>query len=492
VQYRESDLDFVSRLLEEEGILYYFEHEKGAHTLVLTDLTDGFKSAGKARFAAGSEGPAHEGVVLELEAETAVHTGKVTLRDYDYLKPTTSLESKTGSKPWEYYDYPGRYTEKDQGERLARIRLETAEAQEKLVRGGSTFPGFRPGRKFSLAEHYRKDLNAEYALLEVRTTAIGGDYTAWDEGGFDYRNYFVAIPAKTAYHPSRHTPKPRVEGAQTAMVVGAPGEEIWVDKYGRVKVQFHWDREGGKDDNSSCWVRVATTWAGKNWGAIEIPRIGEEVIVDFLEGDPDQPIITGRVYNGDRLPPFKLPDNKTQSGVLTRSSKAGSGSNANELRFEDKKGAEEILLHAEKDCRVEVENNRDTTIGNDDTRVVEKGNDSHTIKKGKQTITVFGDQTITIDQGNQSLTLKMGNQGTVVKMGNVDTDVKLGKHSTKAMQSIELTVGQSSIKVDQTGVTIKGMMIKIEGQTITQIKGLMTKVEGSAMLTAKGGITMIN
>lgn len=501
VQYRESAFHFASRLMEEEGIFYFFEHAKGSHSMVLADSPSAAKSCGKARYTATRESWQDAGVVVAFDAEVAVQTGKVTLRDYDYLKPAVTLEEKTGGNPWEHYDYPGGFIEKSDGDRLARVRLESAESLQRVVRGSSTCPQFHSGFKWTLEEHYRKDLNADYLLLGVRTDVQAGDYTSWDEGGFAYRNEFVAIPATAPYHPPRITLRSRVEGSQTAVVVGKAGEEIWVDKYGRVKIQFHWDREGKKDENSSCWVRVASTWAGKSWGAIQLPRIGEEVIVDFLEGNPDQPIITGRVYNADRMQPYKLPDHQTQSGLLTRSSKGGGAANASELRFEDKKGSEEVFLHAEKDFNIEVENNRTTLITNNDDRTVDKGDDTHAIKKGKQTITIQGDQTLTIkqgdqlvtlDQGNQTITLTMGNLSTEVKMGNVDTDVKLGKHSTKAMQSIQLTVGQSSIKVDQMGVTIKGMMVKIEGQTITEVKGLMTKVEGSAMLTAKGGITMIN
>jgi len=312
------------------------------------------------------------------------------------------------------------------------------------------------------------------------------------------------------------------------MVVGKSGEEIWVDKHGRVKVQFHWDRDGKKDENSSCWVRVASSWAGKGWGFIQIPRIGQEVIVDFLEGDPDMPIITGRVYNGSMDPPYALPGNQTQSGVKSRSSKGGGTDNYNEFRFEDKKGEEEILLHAEKDLLVEVENDetrkvehdRVTTIKNDETKTIEEGNETITITKGKQTLDIKqGDQTVSLGKGNQSLTLKMGNrtvtldkggetlrlkmgdqktqldmgnQTTEVKMGNMTRKAALGKVSEEAMQGIELKVGQNSIKIDQTGVTIKGMTVKVQGQIKTEVKGMMTDVKGDAMLTVKGGITMIN
>jgi type VI secretion system secreted protein VgrG len=503
VQYRESDMDFVSRLLEEEGIFYFFEHEKGSHTMVLADAPSAMKSCGKGRFVTTPDkASGQDGMVLELEADATVRVGMVTLRDYDYLKPATQLEEKTGKTPWEHYDYPGGYSDKTQGDRLARVRLETAESMERIVRGSSTCIGFRAGFRWKLQEHFRKDLNAEYALLEVRVSATSDEYTTLGEGVSDYRNGYVAIPALTPWHPPCATPRPRVEGSQTALVVGKAGEEIWVDEHGRVKVQFHWDREGKKDENSSCWVRVSTSWAGKGFGAVQVPRIGEEVIVDFLEGDPDRPIVTGRVYNADRMPPYKLPDHQTRAGLLTRSSKGGSAQTANELRFEDLKGKEQVLLHAEKDLTIEVEHDRITTVKNDDTRTVQEGNDAHEVTKGNQTVVIKqgnqevtlkqGNQTVTLDQGNQTITLKMGNLETALKMGNITTSVKLGKHSTEAMQGIELKVGQNSIKVDQTGVTIKGMMVNIEGQTMTEVKGLMTTIKGDAMLTAKGGITMIN
>jgi type VI secretion system secreted protein VgrG len=305
-----------------------------------------------------------------------------------------------------------------------------------------------------------------------------------------------------------------ISGPHAGIVVGSG--EIWTDKYGRVKVHFPWDRE----DKDGCWMRVAQVWAGGAWGGVQVPRVGQEVIVEFLEGDPDRPIVTGRVYNADRMPPYKLPDKQTQSGVLTRSSKGGSAQTANELRFEDLKGSEQVFLHAEKDLTIEVEHDRLTTVTNDDTRTVKEGNDAHEVSKGNQTVVIkqgnqdvtlnqgnqtvkldqgnqtvtltAGNQTVTLDQGNRTITLKMGNLETVLKVGNVTTNVNLGKHSTTALQAIEMTVGQNSIKVDQTGVTIKGMMVTIEGQTMTELKGLMTTIKGDAMLTAKGGITMIN
>jgi type VI secretion system secreted protein VgrG len=274
-----------------------------------------------------------------------------------------------------------------------------------------------------------------------------------------------------------------------------------------VKVQFYWDRDGKNNADSSCWCRVGTLWAGQQWGAIHIPRIGQEVIVAFEEGDPDQPIIVGSVYNANMMPPYKLPDNKTQSGIKSRSSLKGSDENFNELRFEDKKGSEEVYFHAEKDFNRVVENNDTLKVGSakaedgsqtieiwkDRTENVKTGNEKITIEQGDRTVEIsMGNETLLIKMGNQMTQLKMGNQTTKLDMGNQTTKLDLGKSSTEAMQSIELIVGQSSIKLDQMGVTIKGMMIQIQGQVQTQVKGTMTQINGDAMLQMQGGVTMIN
>jgi type VI secretion system secreted protein VgrG len=311
-----------------------------------------------------------------------------------------------------------------------------------------------------------------------------------DSAGDFTESVAISAIAKTQQFRAAHrTPKPVVRGPQTAIVVGPAGEEIYTDQYGRVKVKFHWDRAENKDETSSCWIRVSQPWAGKGWGAITIPRIGQEVIVDFLEGNPDQPIITGRVYNADQTVPYALPDNATQTGIKSRSTKAGGQDNFNEIRMEDKKGQEEIYIHAEKDMNVVVENNATLKIGFDKK------------DKGNQTIDIYNDRTTTLEQGNDKLQLKQGNREVVldmgnhtlsIKQGNQETKVDLGKSTLEAMQSIELKVGQNSIKIDQSGITIKGMMIKIEGTAMAEVKSPMTTIKGDGMLTAKGGIVMIN
>ena len=511
VQYRETDLNFVSRLLEEDGIFYYFTHAKDKHMLVLADdQTQAAACPGQATARLARPGWAQEtDVVSSFQMESAVYVGGVVVRDYDYLQPTVQLESSVNGKgTGVIYDYPGSNAELGGAgnapqilERNARLVLEEHEAGQLVARGTSTCRAFLSGHKFELQEHYRSNLNQAYRLLSVKHAARAATFESDSDEPLQYHNTFVAIPQSVKFRPPRTAPKPLVYGSQTALVVGKAGEDLWVDKHGRVKVQFYWDRQGKKDENSSCWVRVSTAWAGKAWGGIQLPRIGQEVIVDFLEGDPDRPIITGRVYNADQAPPYGLPANQTQSGVKSRSSKGGGTDNFNELRFEDKKGSEQIFVHAEKDLVTEAENNETRTVGNDrtttienkDSRTVKKGDDIAIVEKGKQTVTIqMGDQEVTLKQGNQKVVISMGNQETKVDMGNVTTKASLGKVAFEAMQGIELKVGQSSIKVDQTGVTIKGMMVKVEGQVQTEVKGLMTTVNADAMLTVKGGITMIN
>jgi type VI secretion system secreted protein VgrG len=487
VQYRESDFNFCSRLLEDEGIFYYFEHTASAHTLVMADAKSAFSSCpleSEFAFSYSIGGWSDKDGVRTLERQESVHTAKVSLTDYDFEKPSTSLLVNVGADP-EAYDYPGGYVDRGVGEGRSRVRLTEVEVPRLVYTGGTRCRAFTSGYKFKLSDHYRDDINGEYVLLSICHEGKNNDYIGGESKSdpIEYNNTFTAIPASADYRPPRRTPRPVVQGLQTAVVVGKAGEEIWVDKYGRVKVQFFWDREGKKNETSSCWVRVSQAWAGKNWGFVTIPRIGQEVIVEFLEGDPDRPLITGRVYNAEQMPPYSLPGDQTQSGLKSRSSKGGGTSNFNEIRFEDKKGSEMFFTQAEKDMESLVKNNRIITV---------KGTHTETITKDTDITIEQGNETHTLKQGNQTITLDMGSRATKIKMGNDDTKLDLGKSTTEALQSIELKVGQSSIKLDQTGVTIKGMMIKIEAQVMLQGKAVMTQVNGDAMLTLKGGITMIN
>lgn len=576
-QYRETDLGFVSRLMEEEGIYYFHAHSSGSHKLTLSDNSKQAPACpGTGTLAVSPDGHApvgsEEPIAFGITREDSVLTGSVTLWDHTFEMPGKNLEAKDpvkdGDAKFELYDYPGEYAHRfdginpgggeqaselqkifDENARVAHLRSQEIGAQRRAVRGQSNYPSLTAGHTFKLDRHYRGDMNGEYFLTSVWHDASVRNYENAEGSPFSYENSFECIPGALPYVPARVTPRPLVRGAQTATVVGPSGAEIFTDKYGRVKVQFPWDREGKKDSASSCWVRVATPWGGKNWGAIAIPRIGSEVVVDFLEGDPDRPIITGMVYNAEWMPPYALPDNMTQSGIKTRSTPQGGAENFNELRFEDKKDAEQIYLHAEKNLDAIVENNETHKVGfskkdkgdqsveifnnqvvkvgegkgdaadgsqtldiyKDQTVTLATGNQAITLKQGNRTVTLdkgnetvaikMGNRSVTLDQGSDELTIKMGNLTTKLAMGNTTlqldmgnatTTAKLGKISEEAMQGIEMKVGQNSIKIDQTGVTIKGMMVKVEGQVQTQIKGLMTQVNGDAMLTVKGGITMIN
>jgi type VI secretion system secreted protein VgrG len=375
-----------------------------------------------------------------------------------------------------------------------------------VVRGASNCGHFVTGSKFKLKRHFSAD-GGPYVLTSITHAARGsGDFRAGQTGTFQYHNDFTCIPLELPFRPPRMTPKPVVHGTQTAKVVGPPGEEIFCDKYARVKVQFFWDRQGKNDQNSSCWIRVGTPWAGKQWGMIHIPRIGQEVIVDFLEGDPDQPIIVGSVYNADMMPPGDLPGSKTGSGVKSRSTLGGTPDNANAIEFEDKKGSEALWIHAEKDQHIEVENDESHWVGHDREKTIEHDETTHiknnrTVKVDcEEKLTVGGSRAVTVNQddkhhiqkGKREVKIDMGDDNLTVSMGNQSTKISLGKSETEAMQSIEFKVGQSSVKIDQTGVTIKGMMINVEAQVMNTVKGLMTTVEGQAMTQVKGGMTQVN
>ena len=331
VQYRETDFNFVSRLMEQEGIGYYFRHTDGHDTLVLTDSTSKHSPVSgyeKLSFVAPTEQ-----VKPDLEHVHAwdfgreIQPGVYVHDDYDFERPSVELKTNKslprGYRPSdsEVYDYPGEYVERGDGEQYASIRIDELGAQFELAHGATNARGLTVGALLTLKHHPRGDQNREYLIVGANYDLSFADYEALPRGAeTGYRCAFVAMPTSQQFRPKRLTPKPFVQGPQTAVVVGPGGEEIYTDKYGRVKVQFHWDRRGKKDENSSCWIRVSHPWAGKNWGAIATPRLGQEVIVDFLEGDPDQPIITGRVYNAEQMPPYDLPANKTQTGIKSRSS----------------------------------------------------------------------------------------------------------------------------------------------------------------------------
>jgi len=483
VQYRETDFNFVSRLLEEEGIFYYFEHTEDKHTMVLADDVSAFAACpnqpndASVQFAPTTGGRLDNDVVFTLEAEYRVQTGTASHTDYDFTKPNASLfATLAGTQKGEAYDYPGKYATKDDGDHYARIRLEELEVGISTVRGASNCMGFESGYKFTLTNHYRDAANMDYTLLMVEHRARNTSYSAGQVDPFEYKNRFEAIPNSVPFRPARRARKPVIDGTQTAVVVGKSGEEIWTDQYGRVVVQFFWDRQGTSNENSSCWIRVAQGWAGKQWGYICIPRIGQEVIVSFLEGDPDRPIITGSVYNAVQMPPYTLPDNQTQSTWKSMSSKGGGG--FNELRFEDKKGSEQIFIHGEKDMDMRIKNDRREWIGEDRHLVVVRdklektGRDSHLdltrdhIEKiGRDHhLTISGKEAISIT-GSHSLAVT----GDVIEQfsGNHSSQVTQNLY-LKAMQvviegmtGLTINVGGSFVTINSGGVFISGPMVMI-------------------------------
>ncbi|NOR24388.1 MAG: type VI secretion system tip protein VgrG [Desulforhopalus sp.] len=445
VQYRETDFNFISRLLEEEGIFYFFEHEEKKHTLVLADSSAEHKPCPgqeAARFQGASGGWGEEDLVASIEVLKEIRAGRYSLSDFNFETPSADLgvtadsKQKLGPGEREVYDYPGEYPKRKVGDRLVNIRMEEEEAQITTINGVCNCRAFTSGYRFRLLDYYRDDMNEkEFVLVRVKHGAKQeGTYRSGSTTGGDaensYENNFECIPHEVPYRPRRVTAKPVVEGVQTAIVVGPSGEEIYTDEHGRVKVQFHWDREGKNDENSSCWIRVSQLWAGAGWGAMWIPRIGHEVIVDFVEGDPDRPIITGRVYHGSNKPPYPLPAEKTKSTIKSDSTIGGGGSN--ELRFEDKKDEEEIFLHGQKDWTIAIENDKNQTVGNNETLSV--GNN--------RAKTVGNDQSEAIGK-NKSITVGTNHTEQIVANKTMNTGAN---HTETIGSNMNLTVGKNQTK----------------------------------------------
>lgn len=511
VQYRETDFNFISRLMEEEGIYYFFQHTASSHTMVLCDAVSAHAPMpGTSTLnytAAVGSGDVSE-YIYDWSLNQEIRPGKYTLKDYDFIHPSAPLKEDftlPATHPQhdkEMYDYPGGYTQaSNNGPTFAQIRMEEQRAEFERCQALGNVRNLATGSTFTLAGYPRDDQNAEHLVVATQLHIQNNRFAAFGipDGGEEFSCSYEVMNTSFVYRSPRYTGKPVVQGVQTAVVVGNSGDEITTDEYGRVKVQFPWDRLGTNDQNSSCWIRVAQIWAGKNWGGLFIPRIGMEVIVDFLEGNPDNPIIIGCVYNATQTTPYTLPDNKTQSGILSRSTLNGGTDNANHFRFEDKKGSEEILIHAEKDFTFEVENNDNRTIGSS------KSDD------GSQTVSIYNKRTVTIDQSDDTLTLNNGNRAGTISKGNDTLDISKGNRTTTLSQgndtltlntgnvsveakggSITLKAGQNSITIDQSGITIKGLMVSIEGQTKADLKSPLTTVSGDGTMTVKGGVVMIN
>jgi type VI secretion system secreted protein VgrG len=506
VQYRETSFNFVSRLMEEFGIFYYFDHStEGKHTMVLADQSSTLPACPSSPISYDTQvgGIYDPEAISDWHVGQEVRTGKYTVTDYNFITPSTSLLANdptvvqlSASQPLELFDYPGLHTTKDQGDTVAKTRMQEEEAGYMVVQAASNCRAVMSGYSFVLKNHYRGDQNTNYVVTEVRHYATAGQTytTAGTQGGEVYSNNLTCIPASVTYRPPRVTPKPFVQGPQPALVVGKAGEEIWVDKYGRVIVQFYWDRLGKQNENSSCWIRTSQPWAGGNWGAMWIPRIGQEVLVSFLEGDPDRPVITGRVYNANQMPPYTLPDYQTRSTFMSRTSKGGGASNYNELRFEDLKGKEQIFMNAEMDMDLRVEKDSREFIGANrhlvvttnqqeqvqaDKHLQVQGNHFEQIQ-GNMSLQVTGNQMESVT-GNKSLAVT-GNQSESVT-GNLslavtgqqqdtsmayamktDTTIHLNAGMSAVIEAgvdLTLKVGSNFIDINPAGVFITGTMVFI-------------------------------
>lgn len=537
VQYRETDLNFISRLLEEEGIFYFFEHNKDKHLLVFGDSTVNYQSIqGEADISyhpVDARVPEKE-IISTFIFSKKIQSGKITLKDFNFQKPSVILKAEENSDTYqnlEIYDYPGEYsidiydyetkkdyTEEKLGKKLAQIRLQEATMFLNNVDGRSGCPRFIPGFTFKLTDHERDDFNQEYFLVKITHKGLQPqvlEELAEPGSSFSYSNEFLAIPSTVSFRPERKTPKPIMKGVQTAIVVGKKNEEIYTDKHGRIKVQFHWDRKGEKNENSSCWMRVSQIWAGAGWGSMFIPRINQEVIVDFIEGDPDKPIITGRVYHGENPPPLTLPKEKTKSTIKSDSSKGGGGSN--EIRFEDKKGEEQVFIHAQKDMSEVIENNMSTSVGADkslsvaknstvnidgthtetikqDTKItISEGTYSHDVATKTATYHVKGDVTENYD-AKQSTTIKKDTKITVTG-GKYEFDVaaKTATYHVKGDVTENYDAKQSTTVAKDIIIKSKESKIEMTGATTIHIIGskgaseIKLSVGGSTLLMKKDG-----
>lgn len=549
VQYHESDFDFISRLMEEEGIYYFFVQDGKKLKMVLADGVSAHKPTPKFAtidfaFKEGGEYRRDADHIFDWSETTAVTSGKVTMEDYDFDKPKTELKKVKAipkgdhqKKNFEHYLYPGHNRTPGVDDAFVKVRMEAEAVRHKLSRGAGNVRNLGVGQTFKLKDHPRTANNIDFLVTRaVHHLQIETDYEdaetkkplfdstlpVDDEIKDTYRVVFDVIPKTEQYRAPQVTPWPRDMGLQTAVVTGPSSEEIYTDKYGRIKVQFHWDRLGKNDENTTCWVRCVMPWTGNNWGMISVPRIKQEVVIQFEEGDPDRPICTGMLYNADTMPPYALDANKTQTGIKTRSSKEGAASNYNELVFEDKKGEEFIRMHSEKDYFQTIENNATVEIGlekqdpgdltqtihNNKVEVIKTGDHMFTVETGNQWIaintdhteTVGGnaDQTIdgnysqTITEGDVTREVSAGSETHTVSTGDYSLDTTAGSIAITAAMEISLTVGGNSIVIDQSGITISGTMVDVSGEATVDVASPSTTVKGDMMLTLDGGTTMIN
>ena len=497
VQYRETDFNFISRLMEEEGMFYFFKHEQGKHTLVLCDSISShlqFVGYEELTYRPRAESSSIQERLWTLVVQNEIQSGVYALKDFDFENPQKNLLVNTvvdrghAAANLEQFDYPGEYVDFSDGERYSRVRIEEQQAQYETFHGEGDARGICTGVRFTLKGHPREDLGREYLTVGTEYRIESDDFESREEATnkFVYEASLTAIDSAQQFRPVRLTPRPVIQGPQTAIVVGPSGEEIYTDKHGRVRLQFHWDRYGKADQNSSCWVRVAQVWAGRKWGGLYLPRIGQEVIVEFLEGDPDRPIVTGRVYNGEQTPPYELPANATMSTLKSLSSKGGQG--FNEIRFEDKKGQEQLFVHAEKNQDIRVKNDTFETIENKRHLVVKKdqlehvennrheivdadhfeqiGKDRHLTVKGKEAIEVGGSLSLTV-KGDVIQVFK----GNCSQETSSSLYIKAMGVVIEAAQGVTIKSGGNSVVVDGSGVTLTGSKITLDASLVNIASG---------------------
>jgi type VI secretion system secreted protein VgrG len=459
VQYNETDFNFISRLMEEEGIYYYFQQNPGNHILVLADSMEGHPFCPNAASVSFHDVGPHEPFMMKVSScfiKQRIVPESNTIKSYNYLMPQTPLKAQAMGTPdaggGEITTYDEIYDQQPYGDDLVKVKLQSEEAPQKTVVGLSLVPFFLAGYKFDLEKHPRSDANITYVLYEVVHEAR---LIPEGEDGPLYKNNYQAFPVTIPFRPAQKTPRPRIYSTQTAKVTGKPGEEIYTEEYGRIKVKFHWDPSEKEDDTTSCWIRVATLWSGQKWGTLFTPRIGHEVVISFIDGDPDKPLVIGSVYNGENKPPY-LPDEPTKSTIKSQTSKKEGAPvpGFNEFRFEDKRHEEQIYIHAQKDFKIDVQNNQDITIvGGNRTILLKAEEEIEEERQGAQSNDslklINGDKSLQIIKGNYSIQLDEGNITVKCANGNVSFDVNgnisfkcTGNFSVDAAQSISMKAAE--------------------------------------------------
>ncbi|KWF93180.1 type IV secretion protein Rhs [Burkholderia cepacia] len=514
VQYNETDAAFVSRLMEFEGIYYWFRHAEDTHTLMLSDAMSSHTAL-----------PGYETIPYIARDRTAiadeehidgwlpaqeVSVGKHQTTDYDYTKPRADLSSqKVDPRGHDHdsfasFEWPGGYRDDAPGAHYSRVRLEEQQAEHERASADTDVRGAAPGHLFTLAHCPRADQNREYLIVRCQYRFQENAYAS-DQGAeaVVHQTMMLVQPSSLPYRSPRETPRPRTNGPQTATVVGPPGEEIWTDQYGRVKLQFRWDRYGQSNQDSSCWVRVSSPWAGGGFGGVQIPRVGDEVVVDFLNGDPDEPIVTGRVYNGEKMPPWGLPGSATQSGLLSRSSPGGTTEHANAFRFEDKKGAEQLWMHAERNFDAETEldhslsvgNNHAHTVGNDETMQVKNNRQrsvgqNETVNIGQNRVAQIGANETHGVVGNRTRTV--GQNEAVTIAANRDATIG-GAHTETVAKGKTETIGEAkTLNVGQMYQTTSQDMKTLVASAHTEEIGTRTSTIANAHTHTVGGEHTVN